>query len=292
MKLRFTKMHGAGNDFIVLDATQNPVVLTASVLQQLAARHFGIGADQILMVEPSPEAGIDFGYRIFNADGAEVQQCGNGARCFMRYVHAKGLTDKKRIQVRSLGGDIFLEITDNGDINVNMGAPVFELARIPFIPANLQAVQQDQWEHWVLPVSTKSGTQMIACMVVSMGNPHAVIRVEDIDAAPVACIGPAIENLLSHFPERVNVGFMQVVSRGQVNVRVYERGAGETLACGTGICAAVTCGIRMGWLNERVQVQAKGGQLLINWHGMSGGLQEPITMTGPAQIVYEGEIEL
>ena len=292
MKLKFTKMHGAGNDFIVLDATQAPLNLDVQTFRHLANRHFGIGADQVLIVMPPPEKGVDFGYRIINTDGSEAPQCGNGARCFMRYIHEKGLSKKNVVKIRTLSGDITLELMDNGLVKVNMGAPVFELTRIPFTPGTLKPLQKDLWQQWPLPFEVPDDAIGIEYMVVSMGNPHAIIRVDDINTAPVVTMGPKIENLLSCFPERVNVGFMQIISRTEINTRVYERGAGETQACGTGICAAVVCGIRMGWLDESVQAHAKGGDLHIHWQGISKNLQEPVWMYGPAEIVYEGEIEL
>jgi diaminopimelate epimerase len=290
MKLSFTKMHGAGNDFIVLDATAAPIELNSAAYRQLADRHFGIGADQILIVGPSPAPSIDFSYRIINADGSEVEQCGNGARCFMRFIHEKKLTTKNTVKVRTLAGDIVLQMDDAGHITVNMGAPVFELERIPFAPGNLQPVAHGAWQLWPLPLNAAALPASISCAVVSMGNPHVVQRVDNVDTAPVTETGPLLENHPC-FPQRANVGFMQVVSRQHIKVRVYERGAGETLACGTGICAAVVCGIRLGWLDEQVDVDARGGRLQIRW-AFSHGLQEPVWMSGPAQTVFEGVIEL
>lgn len=289
-------MQGAGNDFIVLDATQTPITLEAQDFQHLADRHFGIGADQILIISPSTAQGADFDYRIINADGGEVEQCGNGARCFMRYIQAKGLTQQKTVRVHTRSGIITLEEAENGLIKVNMGAPVFDLPLIPFRPQTSKfETSPTSWSSWFIPLPedsfTHSQAHFVEGMVLSMGNPHVVIRVDDIEKAPVAMLGPILEKH-PDFPQRVNVGFMQVVSRSQIWVRVYERGAGETLACGTGICAAAVSGIRMGWLDEQVQANARGGQLQICWHGLSKNIHEPVWMLGPAQIVYEGEIQL
>lgn len=293
MQLRFTKMHGAGNDFIVLDATQTPIELSATACRRLADRHMGIGADQILIVGSSPAPGIDFSYRIFNADGGEVEQCGNGARCFMQFVHDKKLTDKTCIIVRTQSGDITLQQQEDGQVTVNMGAPIFDPPRIPFAPGGLRPVAQGDWEIWPLPLTeTPPGINTVFnAMTVSMGNPHVVCRVNDVDTAPVGIIGPLVENH-GCFPQRVNIGFMEVISRSHIRVRVFERGAGETLACGTGICAAVVCGIRMGWLDEAVAVDARGGRLHVCWAGRSQNLQAPVWMSGPAQTVYEGVITL
>lgn len=297
MKLKFTKMQGAGNDFIVLDATQAPIPLKVEDFRRLADRHFGIGADQILIISPSTVQKADFDYRIINADGSEVEQCGNGARCFMHYIQAKGLTCKRKVCVHTLSGIITLEQAENGMIKVNMGAPVFDLPQIPFAPQiPINPNQQTSWPSWTIPVPPNllvqsQGLSSVEGMVLSMGNPHLVIRVNDIENTPVAALGPILEKH-AYFPQRVNVGFMQVVSRSHILVRVYERGAGETLACGTGICAAAVSGIRMGWLDEQVQADARGGQLRIHWNGNSQGIHEPVWMYGPAKIVYEGEIEL
>jgi diaminopimelate epimerase len=276
MRLPFTKMQGLGNDFVVVDATKTPVVLTPAQLRFIADRHFGVGCDQLLMVEPAQSADTDFHYRIFNADGGEVEQCGNGARCFVRFVHERGLTDKKVIRVGTRAGVIEPRLEANGEVTVNMGVPEFEPAKIPFrVPA-----RQPLYE---LPVGEKT----IKINALSMGNPHAVQVVADIDAAPVATQGPLIE---AHplFPRRVNAGFMQIVDRDHIRLRVYERGAGETLACGTGACAAVVAGIERGLLDARVTVSTRGGDLVIVWAGAG----EPVLMTGPAVTVFDGVIEL
>jgi diaminopimelate epimerase len=281
MRLRFTKMQGAGNDFIVLDATRGPVDLTPEQARRLADRRFGIGADQLLVVDPSPnpEAGIDFGYRIFNSSGDEVEHCGNGARCFVRYVHARGLTTKKTVRVQTVNNVLELRLRDDGQVTVDMSRPVFEHARVPFNPQGLVPRREAGFDLW--PVAG------VDVAVLSMGNPHAVSRVADVQAAPVTTLGPLIQQQAC-FPRGVNVGFMQLLLRDEINLRVYERGAGETLACGTGACAAVVAGIRLGWLDRRVTVHAQGGDLLIEYPSDDG----PVLMTGPAETVYEGEIEL
>jgi diaminopimelate epimerase len=276
MRLKFTKMHGLGNDFVVIDATQQPLTLSTAQLRALADRHFGVGCDQVLVVEQPRSADTDFYYRIFNADGGEVEQCGNGARCFVRFVHDRGLTRKTTIRVGTPGGVIEPCLESNGQVTVNMGVPVFEPARIPFdAPAQAPAYELD--------VNKK----LIKINSLSIGNPHAVQVVPDIDAAPVAADGPAIE---SHprFPKRVNAGFMQVISRSRIKLRVYERGAGETLACGTGACAAVVAGVQRGLLDARVRVATRGGDLTIAWAGEG----QPVMMTGPAVTVFEGEVDL
>ncbi len=283
MRLRFTKMQGAGNDFVVLDATRAPLELDPAQYRAIADRRFGVGADQILIVGPPPEADVDFSYRIINADGSEVEQCGNGARCFAKFVRDRGLTDKDTIRVQTLSGIIEPHLQDDGRVTVDMGVPVFEPGLVPFdtgglVPENVRGHQQ-----WPLAV----GNQTVMVAVASMGNPHAVQRVDDVDAAPVAEQGPLIESH-ARFPRRVNAGFMQVVSRSRIRLRVYERGAGETLACGTGACAAVATGIRLGWLDERVDVETRGGELTIEW----AGIGKPVCMTGPAVTVFEGEIDL
>ncbi len=276
MKLKFTKMHGLGNDFVVLDATAGPIVLTPAQLRFLADRHRGVGCDQILMVEPARTRDTDFYYRIFNADGGEVEQCGNGARCFVRYVHERGLTAKTVIRVGTPGGVIEPRLEADGQITVNMGVPEFEPSRIPFeAPARapLYDLQLDK--------------NIIKINVLSMGNPHAVQVVADVDAAPVAVQGPLIE-AHPRFPRRVNAGYMQVLDRTHIRLRVYERGAGETLACGTGACAAVVAGIGRGLLDQRVTVSTRGGDLVIVWAGAG----QPVLMTGPAVTVYEGVVTL
>lgn len=283
MKLRFTKMQGAGNDFVVLDATRQPLDLGPDDYRRLADRRFGVGADQILIVGPAPEPGIDFSYRIVNADGSEVEQCGNGARCFAKFVHDRGLSAKAAIRVRTISGVIEPRLQADGRVTVDMGAPVFEPARVPFDTSGLQPRALGEAEQW--PLALGADTAWVA--VASMGNPHAVLRVDDVDTAPVADWGPQIERHL-RFPRRVNAGFLQVVSRRQVRLRVFERGAGETLACGTGACAAVVCGIRLGWLDREVEVETRGGRLRIEWPGGDA----PVLMTGPAVTVFEGEIDL
>lgn len=285
MKLRFTKMQGAGNDFVVIDATQAPLALSEAQLRALGDRRFGVGCDQILVIERSGTPGIDFRYRIFNNDGDEVEHCGNGARCFVRYVSDKGLSDKRSIKVETVNAVLELRLREDGRVTVDMGAPVFELQQVPFDSQGLTPTMVHGFELWPL--------EGLDCevAVLSMGNPHAVQRVADVDTAPVLSLGPQVERH-ARFPRRVNAGFMQVLDRGRIKLRVFERGAGETLACGTGACAAVVAGIRLGWLGERVDVQALGGLLTIEWAGLSQGLAAPVLMTGPAQTVFDGEITL
>jgi diaminopimelate epimerase len=284
MRLPFTKMQGAGNDFVVLDATQAPLDLTPQQLRHLGDRRFGVGADQVLLIEPASGAdavaGIDFRYRIFNgASGAEVEHCGNGARCFMRYVHERGLTHRSRVRVATINNVLELLLRDDGLVTVDMNRPVFEHARIPFDAGGLVPRVEGGFELW--PVD---GVELA---VLSMGNPHAVLRVPDIDTAAVAGIGPRIETH-ARFARHVNVGFMQLLSPGEIRLRVHERDAGETLACGTGACAAVVAGIRLGWLERSVHVHARGGDLLVEWPDERGS----VFMSGPAQTVFTGEIEL
>ncbi|WP_287983746.1 diaminopimelate epimerase [Diaphorobacter sp.] len=288
MHIRFTKMQGAGNDFVVLDETQGRLGLTPAQYRFLADRHFGVGADQILTVRPSPGAGIDFEYVIHNADGGQVEQCGNGARCFARYVRDKGLTAQDTIRVQTMAGVIAPHLTADGRVTVDMGRPELEPARVPFDTTGLAPVSQGSGQKWPLALDGQASAATLLIAVVSMGNPHAVQLVDDVDTAPVAQTGPLIE---SHprFPQRVNAGYLQIVNRGEVRLRVYERGAGETLACGTGACAAVVAGIRLGLLDARVQVHTRGGLLTIDW---AGGLQDPVFMTGPATTVFEGEIDI
>ena len=281
-------MQGAGNDFVVLDETRGPLGLTAAHYRFLADRHFGVGADQILTVRPSPGDGIDFEYVIHNADGGEVEQCGNGARCFVRFVREQGLTAKDAVRVKTLAGIIEPRMQLDGRVKVNMGAPVFDLARIPFDAAGLTPKTAGSWQKWPIALAATVQKAPVLIALVSMGNPHAVQLVDDVDSAPVAQTGPLIERHAA-FPKRVNAGFMQVVGRGQIRLRVYERGAGETLACGTGACAAVVAGIRLGLLDTRVEVLTRGGQLTIEW---SGALDAPVMMTGPATTVFEAEIDI
>jgi diaminopimelate epimerase len=269
-------MHGLGNDFVVLDATHDPIALSPAELRYIADRHRGVGCDQILQVEAPHESGTDFYYRIFNADGSEVEQCGNGARCFVRYVREKGLTQKTEIRVGTRAGVIVPRLEPDGQVTVDMGMPVFEPARIPFV-APKRALTYE------LDLSGKT----ISISVLSMGNPHAVQLVPDVDAAPVTDEGPRLERH-ARFPERVNAGYMQVLDRGHIRLRVYERGAGETLSCGTGACAAVVAGILRGLLDTRVRVTTRGGDLRISWAGDG----QPVQMTGPAARVFDGELEL
>ena len=288
MRIRFTKMQGAGNDFVVLDETQGPLGLSAAHYRFLADRHFGVGADQILTVRPSPADGIDFEYIIHNADGGEVEQCGNGARCFVRFVREQGLTDKDAVRVQTQSGVIEPCMQPDGRVSVNMGAPVFALERLPFDAAGLTPTPAGSWKKWPLALDGWEKSAPFLVALVSMGNPHAVQLVDDVDSAPVLDSGPLIERH-ARFPRRVNAGFMQVVSRGKIRLRVYERGAGETLACGTGACAAVVAGIRLGLLDSRVDVLTRGGVLTIEW---SGALDAPVMMTGPATTVFEAEIDI
>lgn len=283
MKLKFTKMHGAGNDFVVIDGIHQHVQLTPAQWQRIADRRFGIGADQILVVEPSETAGVDFRYRIYNADGGEVEQCGNGSRAFVRFVTEKKLTDKTAIRVETMSGIIEPRMETDGSITVDMGAPVLEPARVPFDANGLQAVIEGHDQLWPLDIH---GRQSLFS-VVSMGNPHAVQVVPDAEAFPVLADGPVIEHH-PRFPKRVNAGFMQIFNRGHIRLRVFERGAGETLACGTGACAAVVAGIRRGLLDSPVQVSTHGGELSIAWQGEG----QSVMLTGPAVTVFEGEINL
>lgn len=283
MKLKFTKMHGAGNDFVVIDATRQQIDFTPAQWRRLADRRFGVGADQMLVVERPQSPGVDFRYRIYNSDGGEVEQCGNGARAFVRYVTEKGLTDKRAIRVETLSGVIEPRLEADGGITVDMGAPILEAARVPFDAAGLEGRPQGDDTLWPLDVDGAT----VWMSVVSMGNPHAVQVVEDSESAPVASQGPAIEQH-ARFPKRVNAGFMQVLNRHAIRLRVFERGAGETLACGTGACAAVVAGIRRGLLDTPVKVATRGGELSIAWAGGTA----PVLLTGPAVTVFDGEIEL
>jgi diaminopimelate epimerase len=286
MQIRFTKMQGAGNDFVVLDETAGPLGLTAAQYRFLADRHFGVGADQILTVRPASSPDVDFEYVIHNgSDGGEVEHCGNGARCFVRFVRERGLTDKRCVRVKVKNGVIELVESTDGQVTVDMGAPVFDLPAIPFDAGERQPMACEAWQLWPLELD---GHRPVSVAVLSMGNPHAVTLVDDVEQAPVTTLGPLIERHPA-FPRRVNAGFMQIVDRSQVCLRVYERGAGETLACGTGACAAVVAGIRLGLLDARVQVRARGGQLTIEW---AGGADDPVRMSGPAQTVFEGIIDI
>jgi len=292
MRIRFTKMQGAGNDFVVLDETRTRNHLTAAQYRFLADRHFGVGADQILTVRPAPSPSLDFEYIIHNADGGEVEHCGNGARCFVRYVKDKGLTAKDTVRVKIQKGEIELRMNADGRVTVNMGSPVIDLPQVPFLPTGLNHTLVNACEVWRLPLSGPPADSTADVVVISMGNPHAVQCVDNIDTAAVQQDGPRIVNHPA-FPNRVNAGFMQILSRDAVRLRVYERGSGETLACGTGACAAVVAGIRMGLLNAKVDVQTLGGLLTIEWQGAaSNDLSEVVLMTGPATSVFEGEIEV
>jgi len=287
MRISFTKMQGAGNDFVVLDETAGQLGLTSAHYRLLADRHFGVGADQILTVRASPAAGIDFQYVIHNADGAEVEQCGNGARCFARFVRDRGLCSKDTIRVQTLGGVIEPRLLPDGRVTVNMGEPVFGLSAIPFDGSAVQPMVSSGWQQWPLELVPGVPSSMVLAAVLSMGNPHAVLLVDDVDAAPVLIQGPLVQ---SHpaFVRGVNVGFMQIVDRDQIRLRVFERGAGETLACGSGACAAVVAGIRLGLLGDSVEVQTRGGKLGISW----GGAGTSVLMTGQATTVFHGEIDL
>jgi len=292
MQIRFTKMQGAGNDFVVLDETAGRLGLTRAQYRYLADRHFGVGADQILTVRPpTPDAaaqGIDFEYVIHNADGGEVEQCGNGARCFARFVRDKGLTDRDTIRVQTKSGVIAPQLTADGRVTVDMGRPVFDPARVPFDTTGLTPEAQGLGQKWPLVLDSAGLSATVLVAVASMGNPHAVQLVADVDTAPVASTGPLIE---SHprFPQRVNAGYLQIVDRGRVRLRVYERGSGETLACGSGACAAVASGIRLGLLDTTVHVDTRGGRLTIAW---SGDEADSVFMTGPATTVFEGQIDI
>ena len=274
-------MQGAGNDFVVVDSFTSPVTLTSAQIQKIANRHFGVGCDQLLIVEKATTPNIDFRYRIFNADGGEVEQCGNGARCFVRFGVENGLTQKREIKVETACGLITLTLREDNQVTVNMGAPIFEPAKIPFLAEKRQKT-------YVLPLHK----QTIDVCAVSMGNPHAVTIVNDMETANVAELGPQIESHAS-FPKRVNAGFMQVLNSHEIKLRVYERGAGETLSCGTGACAAVVSGIQLGLLQSPVLVHTRGGKLNIEWAGIDLKSQDqPVMMTGAAEIVFEGSINI
>ena len=284
MRLRFTKMQGAGNDFVVLDETQGLLGLTPAHYRFIADRHFGVGADQILSVRQSSSADADFAYVIHNSDGGEVEQCGNGARCFVRFVREQGLTDKSIVKVQVHGGIITLSQLPDGSVQVDMGPPVFDSALVPFDAAKAVSLTHPSGLLWRLVLNTQDN---VDAAVLSMGNPHAVVLVEDVDQAHVSHLGPLIEKHAA-FPKRVNAGFLQVLSRTEVKLRVYERGAGETLACGTGACAAVVAGIQQGWLDPKVQVHTQGGVLTIEWQGEGAS----VMMSGPATTVFTGEMEI
>lgn len=309
MKLRFTKMQGAGNDFVVLDATREPLPLDAALCRRLGDRRWGVGADQILVVEPATTPQADFRYRIFNgATGQEVEHCGNGARCFARFVRDKGLSQADVVRVETVNNRLELRIEADGRVTVDMNSPVFEHEALPFDAQGLASRPVGEFELWTLPLSERAvNRRSDACRtgevepghraasaevaVLSMGNPHAVQRVDDVQSAAVAELGPLVEGH-GRFARKVNAGFMQIASRREIHLRVYERDAGETLACGTGACAAVVAGIRLGWLDETVDVHTRGGLLTIRWPGITQGLKAHVMMTGPAQTVFEGEITL
>jgi diaminopimelate epimerase len=283
MKLKFTKMHGAGNDFVVIDGINQPIAFTPAQWQYLGNRRLGIGADQMLLVENTDTPGIDFRYRIFNADGGEVEQCGNGSRAFVKFVTEQGLTTKRSIKVETKSGVIEPTLEADGQVTVDMGAPILQASDVPFETSALAGKQEGDDTLWPLDVNGK--TSWIS--VVSMGNPHAVQLVTDVETAPVQSDGPLIE-MHPRFPQRVNAGFMQVLDPHHIKLRVFERGAGETLACGTGSCAAVVAGIRRGLLISPVTVHTRGGDLTIAWAGIGNSVR----MTGPAIKVYDGEIEV
>jgi diaminopimelate epimerase len=282
MLLRFTKMHGLGNDFVLLDLISQNITIREDQIQALADRRLGVGFDQLLVVEPPDDPSTDFKYRIFNADGAEVEQCGNGARCFLRFVRDRGLTTKTQLKIGTNTGVIEARLESDGNITINMGEPILEPGKIPFVADAPQIVYP---VHVELPVC---GSQKdIDLSAVSMGNPHGVLVVEDVDSAPVNQLGPLLEHH-DRFPNRANIGFMQVLSRSAIKLRVFERGVGETKACGTGACAAMVAGRMRGLLDDEVEVQLSGGNLLVRWSGAG----TPVTMTGPACRVYEGRLHI
>jgi diaminopimelate epimerase len=287
MRLQFSKMQGTGNDFVMIDGIAQTFRLSPAQLRHLADRRFGVGADQILVVERPTGAGIDFRYRIFNADGGEVEQCGNGARCFVKFVRARGLTEKQTIRVETLGGVIEPRLENDGEVTVDMGAPIFDLARVPFDASGLAPQKDGNAQVWPLE---HAGKPMLLS-VLSMGNPHAVQVVPDVDQAAVEQLGSWLERN-PRFPQRVNAGFLQLVDRNTIRLRVWERGAGETLACGTGACAAAVAGIERGLIVSPVEVQTRGGRLRIAWNGRSGGDAARVFLTGPAVRVFDGEIEI
>jgi diaminopimelate epimerase len=275
VKTKFTKMQGVGNDFVVFDAVRQKIALTPESVRRISDRHFGIGCDQILLIEPPRLAGTDFFYRIFNSSGEEVEHCGNGARCFMRFVLDKGLTTKTEIRVETANGVIVPKLADNDEVTVDMGAPIFDPVLVPFVAQRMAPTYE-----------IDVGGMLVQISALSMGNPHAVQVVENVDTAPVAVQGPLIERH-ARFPKGVNAGFMQIVDRHHIRLRVYERGAGETLACGTGACAAVVAGIERGMLDSPVEASTRGGKLRIAWSEATA----PVMMTGPAENVFEGEID-
>lgn len=274
--MQFSKMHGLGNDFMVVDAVTQNVFFSPELIRRLADRHLGVGFDQLLVVEPPYDPELDFHYRIFNADGSEVSQCGNGARCFARFVRLKGLTNKREIRVSTANGQMLLSVTPDDLVRVNMGVPNFDPTKVPFRASKVEKT-------YIM----RAADQTVLCGVVSMGNPHCVIQVDDVTTATVETLGPVMERH-ERFPERANIGFMQIVARDHIRLRVYERGAGETQACGSGACAAVAVGILQGLLDKQVVVELPGGRLDIAWQGVG----QPLFMTGPAAHVYDGFIHL
>ena len=284
MRLPFTKMHGLGNDFMVVDCVSQPYSLSAEQIALFADRKLGIGFDQLLQIEPATRPDADFRYRIFNRDGSEVEHCGNGARCFAKYVHEKGLTKKNPIKVETVNRLLSLKLSDSGEVTVNMGEPDFAPASLPFTS---DQVASEDFGRYSCEIVTSSKTQRVEFEALSMGNPHAVIVVSNLDAVDVAGLGEAL-GAHSSFPKGVNVGFMQIMEDQRIRLRVFERGSGETLACGTGACAAVVSGCRQGLLSSPVEVQVRGGRLIIEWQGDGA----PVLMTGPATTVYEGTLEL
>ncbi len=297
MKIQFTKMQGAGNDFVVLDETRGLLGLTPEQYKFLGDRHFGVGADQILSVRPAPSPEFDFEYAIHNNDGAEVEHCGNGARCFVRYVRSKGLTSKSSIRVKTINNAITLSEQPDGRVMVDMGAPFFEPSEVPFDATHATCQSIHSWQKWQLACiefaqsATKSVVNNPWITVLSMGNPHAVQVVSDVETASVHELGAWMQTHPA-FPRRVNVGFMQILNRKEIKLRVYERGAGETLACGTGACAAVVAGIRLGLLESKVDVHTHGGLLTIEWPMLTQGLDASVLLTGPAVTVFEGTVEI
>jgi diaminopimelate epimerase len=287
MRIPFTKMQGAGNDFVVLDETRMLLGLSRDQYRFLGDRHFGVGADQILGVRAAPGPEFDFEYVIHNADGQQVEHCGNGARCFLAYVHQRGLTDKDTVTVKTLNRVLSLRRAADGRVTVDMGAPMFDLAAVPFDSQGLLAQPDGNWQTWALPLPAGASEPLLRVAVLSMGNPHAVCCVDEVARADVAGLGPLVEHHRA-FAQRVNASFMQVLGRSSIALRVFERGAGETLSCGTGACAAVVAGIRLGLLDAQVDVATQGGRLTVGWNGGTSA----VMMTGPAQTVFEGEIEI
>ncbi|MFY3137493.1 diaminopimelate epimerase [Achromobacter xylosoxidans] len=286
MNWNFTKMHGAGNDFVVLDGVRQAIEMTPERARALGDRHFGIGADQILLVERATRPDADFRYRIFNSDGSEVEHCGNGARCFVRFVHEQGLSDRNPLRAEIATGILVLDEGDDEQVTVDMGSTRFDPAALPFDTAGLASRAEGQDTLWQLELDVPAGLpRSVALSAVAISNPHAVQVVDNVDTAPVAIVGPLIENH-PRFARRVNAGFMQIVDRHNIRLRVYERGAGETLACGTGACAAVAAGIRRGLLDSPVRVQTRGGVLTVAWNG------EQLRMTGPAESVFTGQVDI